>query len=504
MSLLHRPWVPVLAAALMARIPGLWSKPLWYDEAIAVLLSQKGPSAMIAATVTMEKGVAANVHPLGYFSLLWAWGKLFGSSPIAARSLSVLIGLAVVAAAYVLTSRLFSEPTAIILGWMMALSPFQVHYAQEVRMYGLLTLLLLLGALALLSAMRNGGWWRWMGFALFAAAAQYTHALAALALVPLALIPLLLRKWKSAIAVFCSSVVALLLYLPWLLVLPSQLDRVRQSYWIAKPGIGELLRTYVLFIGGSPIPPWGLPVVLFTLVLLLPVTAWGLKRARQAGASGASAALGTAYMSAAPVLLMFAISQWQPIYLDRAMLPASAAFLGLLAWLLAEGRLTSRIRWTAWITLGASFAVGLFGYYTYRGFPYAPYQELADSLGSSPTQGEVIVHSNKITALPSAYYAPGLDHNYVADIPGSGSDTLAPATQRTLGLIADEDVASAVSGAVGVWFVVFGREIDEYAMLGEPEHPSLRWLRANYRQEEIQLFGEIQLHHFSGRQSEAG
>ena len=51
-----------------------------------------------------------------------------------------------------------------------------------------------------------------------------------------------------------------------------------------------------------------------------------------------------------------------------------------------------------------------------------------------------------------------LEHRYLADPPGSGSDTLARATQQILGLFAEPEISAAVGDAAGVWFIVFPRE----------------------------------------------
>jgi hypothetical protein len=108
----------------------------------------------------------------------------------------------------------------------------------------------------------------------------------------------------------------------------------------------------------------------------------------------------------------------------------------------------------------------------------------------------VILHSNKISAIPAAYVDPGLEQEYLADPPGSGSDTLALATQQVLGLLAEPDAARAVGEAEGVWFVIFPREIEDYVSLGFPEHPALAWLENRYSVERVEEFGELRVYHF--------
>jgi len=336
-----------------------------------------------------------------------------------------------------------------------------------------------------------------------AAAAQYTHSLAALFLLPLALIPVWRRQWLAAARTASAGTLALLLYVPWLLHLPSQIARVRQAYWISAPGAVEILRTLVIYVGGSPLPRFALPAVLFTGLLLMLLGAWALMRGLGRGEETGRVAAGAAYLALVPLVLMFAISLWQPIYLDRAMLPAGVAFLFWIAWTLSAGSLPARLRQTGLVFLLVSFGLGLGGYYTYRGFPYAPFEELAAQLRSSLLPGEVVLHSNKLSAIPTAYYGPDFEQRYLPDLPGSASDTLAEATQRVLGLVAERDIATAVGDAPGVWFIVFRRERQEYADLGYSQHPGLSWLQTHFDWEQTLAFGELELHHFGGPPSQA-
>ncbi len=492
-------WLPILVVALVVRLPGLAGKPLWYDEAFAILLSAKGPAAMVQATLSPEGGIAADVHPLGYYLLVWEWGRIFGTSPLAMRSLSVLIGMGLVGLTYLAGRAILGPRLGFWVGGLSALSPFQVHYAQEIRMYGLLAFELIAAATQFRAAVKEGGWLRWIGFSVLAAAAQYTHALAGLFLLPLALIPIYLRNWKAARATLLSGLLALALYGPWLIRLPSQIGRVQAAYWISRPGLVEILRTILIYLGGSPLPGWGVPLVLFSQVLMIGLGIWALFRAYRRRSADAPIALGSAYLAFAPLLVMALVSLWRPVYLDRAMLPAGAAYLFFLAWVIGGDEIPAGLRWTARILVGMSFMVGLAGYWTYRGFPYAPYEYIVDHVEGHKTQGEFLLHSNKLTAFPSEYYAPDLDQKFLADPPSSGSDTLAPATQRQLGLVAQPDPRTAIGEAPGVWFLIFPREIAEYAAFGATEHPALAWLTATFSDDSVMSFGEAQLHHFETR-----
>ncbi|MEW6568840.1 MAG: glycosyltransferase family 39 protein [Chloroflexota bacterium] len=495
-AMARRVWLWVLPLAAMARLPGLMTRPLWYDEAFAALFSSKGPLAMLRGTLAVESGVAADVHPLLYYSLLWLWQKAFGASPVSVRMLSVIFGLAVVVLGVVLARRLFDERAAVWAGMLLALSSFQVHYSQEARMYALLAFWLLLATALLWRALHSCSPWNWIGFALAAAAAQYTHNLAFCYLLALAVVAALAGGWRGALRTLLAGAGTVLLYLPWLIRLPLQLARIEQGYWIQAPGAADIVRTLLVFVAGLPVAEEVLPAVVAATVLAIAVAAMPSLRAWRSGDPRAGRVGWVSGLATLPVLVMFAVSQWRPVYLDRALLPAGTMFLLWLAWALRRGSLSRALRLTAALGLLVALLLGLWGTYAYRGFPYAPYPLLTDYLRSNLAPGERIVHSNKITALPAVYYGPGLPHHYIADPPGSGSDTLARATQEVLGLLADADAAEAAGGAPGVWFVIFPREIEEYRALGVAEHPALAWLSGHYRFGAELEFGEVRLYHF--------
>jgi mannosyltransferase len=487
----------VLAVSLLARIPGLAGRPLWYDEAFAVLFSSKGVGRMLYGTLQIQSGVAADVHPLLYYSILWLWGHIFGRSPLAVRSLSVIIGLGIVVVGYLLARRLFGSRAGMLAGLALAFSPFQVHYAQEVRMYGLLALILVSASLVYWKALHGGAWWTWLVFGALAGLAMYTHVLAAAYLAALGLTPVLWRRWGDLGKTALSAALAAAIYLPWMIHVPGQVARVDTAYWVQTPGLVELVRTLLVLVGGLPVPQWALPILLFCGVMLLVLGGWATLRASRAGDPSGEAGRWMLYMALAPVFLLFLVSLWTPVYIERALLPSGVAFLIWLSWALGSGRLPALMRWTGWAAMAVAFALGLLGFFTYRGFPYAPFEQLDRELARVVRPGDVILHSNKLTAIPAVYYDPALPHQFLADPPGSGSDTLAPATQQVLGLVAEPDAAAAVGDARRVFFIIFEREEDEYQSLGEAGPPALNWLEDSFVPVYAQSWNDLVVYEFS-------
>lgn len=486
-------WLWLIPLGFLARLPGMASRPLWYDEAFAVLFSAKGLQGMLRGTLAVDGGVAADVHPLLYYSILWLWQQVFGPSPFSVRALSLLFGLGVLILGVLLARQLFGDRVAVWAGLLLAVSPFQVHYSQEARMYSLLAFWLVAATLVVWRrAMEGGPAGRWGLLAFLAAAAQYTHNLAFSYLVPLALIAFLRGRRRVAIGMLSAGIGAIALYFPWLLRLPLQAARVAKGYWISSPGMADVVRTLVVFVAGLPVDRRVLPILVAAALLSAAAIAVAVVRTWRR----APAALASGGLAVLPVLLMFLVSQWRPVYLDRAMLAAGAMFTLTLAWALRAGSLRRPLRAVTTAFLVGATALGLWGAYTYRGFPYAPFAEVGSYLTSRLAPGERVIHANKISALPSIYYTPDLPQHYLADPPDSASDTLAVATQEVLGLMADADITTAAVDCSGVWFVVFSREIEDYQRLGYPVHPALQWLSERYRLQAEAEFGDLRLYHF--------
>jgi hypothetical protein len=266
---------------------------------------------------------------------------------------------------------------------------------------------------------------------------------------------------------------------------------VQKSYWTAPPDFSRLITTILSFTTNLPIPPEWLPLALLaSLLTLFMATYQTIKAIRQDGAHP-QAGLWMAYMCITPVLLLFVLSQVYPVYIERALLPSGLLYLGWVAWSLTDTRMVSPIKYFTLALLVLGMGIGYFQHLTYQGFPYGPYSDLVNELHGQVGSNDLVLHSNKLTMLPSVYYDRQLPQDYIADPPGSGSDTLAPATQEVLGLIALPSIDSVGDSKDRIWFVIFQRAIDEYQAMGYQTHPHLAWLDKHYSLDHIEAWGDI-------------
>lgn len=131
------PAIGVLMLTLLAfglRLHRLDFQPLWGDEGWSFYFASTSLGQMVRLT-------AEDIHPPLYYALLAGWLRLVASTPEAARFLSVLFGTLLVPLAYRVAARLFDHSAGLATAAVVTLAPIAIYYSQEVRMYGLVTLL---------------------------------------------------------------------------------------------------------------------------------------------------------------------------------------------------------------------------------------------------------------------------------------------------------------------------------------------------------------------------
>jgi mannosyltransferase len=127
-------WVVVLLLlAAGVRFHLLGAQSLWNDEGNSYVQATRSFSEIAA-------NAGRDIHPPGYYWLLALWRALTGQTEFALRALSAFASLLTIALVYAIGQRLGSRLIGFSAGLFVALNSFQVYYAQEARMYALLTL----------------------------------------------------------------------------------------------------------------------------------------------------------------------------------------------------------------------------------------------------------------------------------------------------------------------------------------------------------------------------
>ena len=270
------PWL-LLVALIVAVSAGLrfWElgrQGLWFDELFSANAVAFGPRIAIQIT-------AQDTNPPLYYVLQSLLVPVLGRSEWAMRVLPAISGVFATLAMYFAGRTLFDRRTGAWAAAMFAVSTIALQYAQEARMY---SLLMLFGALVLWAfgaLVERPTWVRAVMLGVLVACLAYTHVYGYMA-APMLLVPVLLlpntrrRIWRYIVA---SYAVAGLLFLPWALAIPGQIELVRSqaangAWWMSPPDsiIGTLLKN----LGALSPDQRVLPGLLFGLLLLAAVFVW--------------------------------------------------------------------------------------------------------------------------------------------------------------------------------------------------------------------------------------
>lgn len=127
-------FVGIFLAGAAFRFYQIGVESIWIDEYHSITLALSGGPLQIV------RAAAADVHPPLYFLLLRLWLDLFSDSLAWARGFSAVVSLLALIPLWRLARRLAGPTAALLAAALLALSPYQLWYAQETRMYALLVL----------------------------------------------------------------------------------------------------------------------------------------------------------------------------------------------------------------------------------------------------------------------------------------------------------------------------------------------------------------------------
>jgi mannosyltransferase len=346
--------VAIVLLAIGLRIYRLGAESLWYDETVSAYLASESLPAMVAHT-------AGDIHPPGYYLLLHAWIGLTGSSDWGMAFLSLFFGVLLVVLVYPLGAQVFGEGAGLLASLLVAISPYNIWYSQEVRMYTLgaaLGLGLLAAVIPLLANPDARGFALWGRLALYAACGAlglWTLYYFAFLLVAVNLMVggwWLVGRWRRRVDwgwlgrwVLAQGAV-LLLYAPWFPVAWRQATEPPVPPWRGFTALGDLLVEgwSALSLGQSARPALVWPVLLlFALLFGLGLFS---KRLRPRLGGGLRGGEGLPWLLAGyvflPVLLVYLASFVAPLYHVRYLFTYSTPFYILvgagLAWLWGRWR----------------------------------------------------------------------------------------------------------------------------------------------------------------------
>jgi uncharacterized membrane protein len=385
------------------RLFHIGQQSLWFDEAFSLLLARQDISFILS-------NAAGDVHPAFYYLLLhfWLW---LGADETTIRLLSALLNVLTMPILYVVGARLLGRAVGSVAVLLFAITPSQIQFSQEARMYALLVLLSTLSIWCFLWARDNDRWLAWLCLAGTALIGLYTHYLSVFTLVALHLFALTsIGRWRLLMRLLIIDVVIGLLFTPQLWIALTQVRIVAGDYWLETPSLAMLISTPSLLFTNAAVPfaAIPIPVVLAALVLswvIIPLLAIQLFIAWRSGSQREKDALILLLSLAlcAPIL-SYLISQVKPIYLIRTLLTTIPACTLLLAWLMVRLRYRLLVPLCMLAVIGV-FATSLVFYYFDPCYSKEPFREVMAYIAAERAPGDIYLHTSGGSYLPFLAYS---------------------------------------------------------------------------------------------------
>ncbi len=230
-----------LFLGFLLSILGIFHKDFWLDEAIYYAVSKQVLPNLLSASLTIN-------HPPLYFLFLHFWLRS-GQSEFFLRLPSIIFGILSILLVYRISKTLFNEKVASFSLILFALSPLNVHFSGETRMYSLWTVLVLSSFYFFLKLLKNPKRIFFFLFSFFFLLSLYTHYSSILFFLSLNIF-LLLKKGllkEQLSSFFLWQLSAAVFFLPWFLPFLSSPHPPSWSF----PLILGIPATFVSFVVGG-------------------------------------------------------------------------------------------------------------------------------------------------------------------------------------------------------------------------------------------------------------
>jgi mannosyltransferase len=433
----------VTGAGALLRFARIGDKSLWIDEAFTVWVARQPIGDLWRTTVDLD------FHPPLYYLAMHGW-LTFGDDEATLRSLSAVLSVLSLPVVYLIGERLGGRGLGLLSCALLALSPLQVVYAQQARMYALMTfcaalsllfLLLLIGRPASSDGGTPGSALRarlcWAAFAVSTALTMLSHNTGVLLPVAIALfvVVVMLRSLRGrrrgspdqlltlgsirqpfhgVVGVATGLGAAVALWLPWLPYFWFQARRVDQDFWISPPTLSTFVQHWHDLVNANgPEGNYRIYVLLGVVVL---VTLGVVQLRPRAG-------LLLLLLVLVPVAVELLVTIRRPIFFTQTLVWTSVPF----SVLLAAGILRLRLRPLIALVAGVAVvlnALAIRNYY--RDGPKEDWRTAAQYVAAQVRLGELVLFSAAWAQIPFDYYydrksggPPIARHGLPTDVLGS-------------------------------------------------------------------------------------
>ena len=364
------------------------TQSLWRDEAYSVLISQKPISTFFNLSF----------EPPLYYTLLHFWMKIFGTSEIAVRSLSLFAFLLATYFIGKIAKKVFDNSwLSTYLPIIFVLNPMLFYYAFEARSYGWYLAFTVISTYSYFEK-------KWPLYMAATTLGLYTHAyMVFVVLIQCIHYAFTNIKWKkirltSVISHrFIRSLLGIgILYTPWLSKMYIDLPRLKQSWYF--PVDLQLFKSVLgnIFLGyeGTPWNLWIFMERISYVILFLSLFAFIRKQNRSY----------TTYfflLLYIPLITILSISLYKPLFVMRYMIPATVSEIFLITAALSTIKKTIVQK-----IIGTIICMFLIGFSVW----YAPYHKKNDTksvlrqINTLQRKQDVIFVDDALLVYEAMYY----------------------------------------------------------------------------------------------------
>lgn len=419
----------ILAIALALRLYDLDKYSLWYDESIVVLDEWGLDKLPPLANLYDSNFVLKNHDYLTLYShgLVYYWQRLFGSSEYALRLSSVIFSLLSIYFLFILGKEFFNIKISQLASLLLVISPFHIHYSQELRPYAAVCLLTLVSAYSFLKIIKTGLKKYWFIYIITNVLNIYFLCVNFIVLLAFCSFFILkIKRYRHLLGSFLiAHIVILFLLLPVFLSLYPNLryffNSKMDARWCEFPiwageriGIRNLLFTFKNFSIGYNVDCYSFVGIFTTSIYFFLFLFWAFKSYKKIDVQL------LLYGLFGPILLLFFISRVKTCYVDRYFFVLFSFYiLGVAAGLNEIKNRFFRLFVIILIIFLNSF--GLKNYYlNYLPADYSQHvgvnkknniKGMAEVISDNYRRGDRILHTCKNTVFPLKFYIRGVCHN---------------------------------------------------------------------------------------------
>ncbi len=275
------PFLPYFFAAVLIymNVLMIFDNVLWGDEAFSANLVRQDFGGIMQVLTQLEN------HPPLYYYWLKLWVMAFGASGPVYHFASVVVFMIGAVLAVTVVKKHYGRLPAAFFLVISGLSASCLVYNVEVRMYALAFLGVAYCYYCCARLLENNRPVNWAGMVLWGAVAAYSHYYALLSVTILMITTCLfaVKRFgkKTWVRVFAAGGAFLLIYLPWLSILFSTLNKVTHNWWeSANATPADCMH---MVFGGENMSRLSFPLWLILFVVILGADFIACSKARENG-----------------------------------------------------------------------------------------------------------------------------------------------------------------------------------------------------------------------------